>query len=659
MTHTPASSPGQAGALSLLGLALLLSSGTLFAQAPAPSLPDSLSLSPSDWLENELTSQLQLGLLTEDAAEELRASYAELSLSPLDINRATEDELQRLPLLTSYPIYQLLRYRADHGAFHEVSELKLVPGWSPELLKHLRPLLRCSTSPELPSLEEARQHAQSIYRLRYGRQTSQANWQGSPDAALLELHHELPERLQLFIAGEKDAGEPWRRRARRQFSSYSFSGEFRFRRGRLLLGDYRLLRGCGLVLGSGAFPQTFHSLTPRLPEGFRALRHSTEMGFLRGVVGELRGKNWDLGLFYSRRLLDAHRTSDGLLQSITATGLHRTREEIAHRGQGKSEAYGAVFSLQPAPALHLSLQLMHQDWRGDSLHTPPGSHQQPELQDLSAYTAGSIAYRWQSISGRLRLQGELAHTDRRAWAFVQHLSLLQQSWGDVHLALWHVGQRYWTDFGRAGTHSLQPNDEQGGRLQYQFTPRKLFGTTQLFLEGYRSLSQDPSQHPTRYGYSWGVLTALPLQEHSQLTLAYHRRASQRTGQTQRLRLQYHTEIGGWGTRLTLLYSKPTTSHGWAFLGDTSGELLRGLQLRALVGYFDAPAWEARLYSRLPQLAGEYRSLLLCGRGLVGGIRLQYSPSPHWRLGLRLSHIAQRSTRPSDTAGALELIYRDF
>lgn len=676
MPHTSTPLPSsRAGRLVLIaGLGLLFSSFRTFAQQlsplPAdtsqirssqPSLqrPDSLPPMSTDWLESQLSEQLQLGLLTTEEAEQLRASYAELRLSPLDINHATEEELQQLPLLSSYAIYQLLRYRADHGGFHEVAELKLVPGWSPKLLQQLRPLLSCSTERRPLSWQEANLRSRSTWQLLYGRQTRRPAWQGSPDLARLQLLHELPEHLRLFLAGEKDAGERWRQQKRLGFDSYHLSAELRLGRGRLLLGDYRLLHGCGLVLGQGVFPLTFQSLTPRLPEGIRPLRHSTETGFSRGIAGELRGKGWELGAFYARQAVDARRSADGQLWGVTTTGLHRTALEIARRGQGHTQLYGALLTLLPHTSLRLSLQLVHQDWRGDRLHTPPGSHQRASIQGLAGYTAGSIAYRWQSRSGRLRLQGELARTDRRAWAFVQHLSLLQQSWGDLHLHYWHVGRDYWTDYGRAGTHGLQPNDEQGARVQYQFTPAKLLGTTLLFAEGYRSLSEETSGQALRSGWAWGGRTSLPLSEQQELTFAYHRRRSATRGAVQRFRLQYGAELAGWATRLTLLYSQPTDTRGWALLGATTGELARALELRALAGYFDAPVWEGRLYSQLPQLAGEYRSLLLYGRGAVFGMRLQYSPSAHWRVGLRLSHITQRTARPSETAGALEISYRDF
>ena len=90
-----------------------------------------------------------------------------------------------------------------------------------------------------------------------------------------------------------------------------------------------------------------------------------------------------------------------------------------------------------------------------------------------------------------------------------------------------------------------------------------------------------------------------------------------------------------------------------------GKPLDKLQLKAMVGYFDAPTWASRLYTLQPLLAGEYASFLLYGRGEVISARLQYTPSPSWRLSLRLSHIHQHGKLPNKTIGVLQLDFHSI
>ncbi len=99
-------------ALLLLRLSVLL--GSLHAQTTTDSLR-----SDGGW-EVFIESQLQVGLLTEEEAHEAAALYDELRRVPLDINSVREEELRRLPMLSDYQIYQFVRYRTDHQAFHEL-----------------------------------------------------------------------------------------------------------------------------------------------------------------------------------------------------------------------------------------------------------------------------------------------------------------------------------------------------------------------------------------------------------------------------------------------------------------------------------------------------------------------------------------------------------
>ena len=106
---------------------LLIGSSALFLPVYAQSSPDSLLL--QDGWSSFIESQLQVGLLSEEEAQSAAMLYDELRRTPLNINVVSAEELRRIPLLTDYQIYQFIHYRTEHRSFHELSELKLVPGW--------------------------------------------------------------------------------------------------------------------------------------------------------------------------------------------------------------------------------------------------------------------------------------------------------------------------------------------------------------------------------------------------------------------------------------------------------------------------------------------------------------------------------------------------
>jgi len=638
-------------ALLLLGLSALLCS--LQAQTPRDSLR-----ADGGW-EPFIESQLQLGLLTEDEAQEAIALYDELRRVPLDVNSVREEELRRLPMLSDYQIYQFVRYRTDHQAFHELSELKLVPGWSLSLITLLRPVMVCRPMVEERPLLGNTLEATHEARIFYGKRRSSGPevkkpLLGSEDALRLSYSYATPHSLSLFIAGEKDYGEPWRRGAHRGLDAYSLHAQLEHRALTLVLGDYRVARGSGLILSQGAFPLNFISLTPRQGTGVRPVRSMTESDFSRGAAGMLSLGSYRLGLFASHRRIDAHRSDEGFLTALSETGLHTTEPAWEARRQALTRLYGGWIEYR-VPDLELSLQGMYQDWQGDRLRHPPGSQGDVTLEGLQSYAAWSFSYRYQTLRGHLRLSGEAAYTSRSAWAFIQHFSFLQGRWVDFRLSLWHIGAHYWTYYGRAGTHALRPHSEDGARLQLQLTPFERLGPTLLYLNGYRAHSQKAGEDVTHSSVSYGLMTTLQIEPEASLALHYRGRKD-----SHRFKLEGRYDVGPWQSRLALLYARGVESSGWAVQGRLRWILSERLQLDLLADAFDAPSWDSRLYTLTPMLRGEYGATLLYGRGAVLGGRVRYRLSSHWQIEGRVQHEhQQRDVRPTKTLFALSLRYRGW
>ena len=638
-------------ALLLLGLSALLSS--LQAQTPTDSLR-----SDGGW-EAFIESQLQVGLLTEEEAHEAAALYDELRRAPLDINSVREEELRRLPMLSDYQIYQFVRYRTDHQAFHELSELKLVPGWSLSLIALLRPVIVCRPIAEERPLLGNTLEATHEARVFYGKRSStgfasKKPLLGSEDALRLSYSYATPHSLSLFIAGEKDYGEPWRRGAHRGFDAYSLHAQLEHRALTLVLGDYRVARGSGLILSQGAFPLSFLSLTLRQGTGVRPVRSMTESDFSRGAAGMLSLGSYRLGLFASHRRIDAHRSDEGFLTALSETGLHTTEPAWEARRQALTRLYGGWIEYR-VPDLELSLQGMYQDWQGDRLRHPPGTQGDATLEGLRSYTAWSFSYRYQALRGHLRLSGEAAYTSRSAWAFIQHLSYLQGGWADFRLSLWHIGAHYWTYYGRAGTHALRPHSEDGGRLQLQLTPFSSLGSTLLYLDAYRAYSQRSGDNVARSAVSYGLMTSLQIEREASLRLHYRGRKD-----SHRFKLEGIYDRGAWQPRLALLYARGAASSGWAVQGRLRWAPSERLHLDLLADAFDAPSWDSRLYTLTPMLRGEYGATLLYGKGAVLGGRVRYRLSSHWLLEGRVQHEhQQRDVRPTKTLFALSLRYRGW
>lgn len=86
------------------------------------------------------------GALEDSTGEEshtdaLQAASPLSGASRIDLNRATQAQLERLPYIGPVKAQRILDYRKDHGPFGRVQELERVRGIGPKTMERLEPLL--------------------------------------------------------------------------------------------------------------------------------------------------------------------------------------------------------------------------------------------------------------------------------------------------------------------------------------------------------------------------------------------------------------------------------------------------------------------------------------------------------------------------------------
>ena len=79
--------------------------------------------------------------------EHVAASSAGVGVTRIDLNRATQAELELLPGIGPSLAQRILDYRAEHGAFKRIEDLDEVKGIGPKTLEKLRPLVRVDPIP--------------------------------------------------------------------------------------------------------------------------------------------------------------------------------------------------------------------------------------------------------------------------------------------------------------------------------------------------------------------------------------------------------------------------------------------------------------------------------------------------------------------------------
>ncbi|MEO0470479.1 MAG: helix-hairpin-helix domain-containing protein, partial [Bacteroidota bacterium] len=314
---------------------------------------------------------------------------------PLDLNRATKADLQQLPGLNDLQIVAILEHIAAYGDLTSIYELQAVRGLTPNVIREFIPFVTVNQvrekdmdadrkHPRGPGfqeiwqgltveylqrvswiLEEQRGYtpADTIFRDQkdedgnvIGEDTLfNSRYIGSAQRIYSRMRIQYGNHLSLAMVGEKDPGEAFRWDPNRQQYGFDFlSGHISIgnygRLKRLVIGDYTMQFGQGLILspglgfGKGA---TVIKSTKMPARGLRPYSSVNENQVQRGVAATYAIGSIYLTGFYSRNRRDANilevdtLTQETLFSAgIQTSGLHRTASELRNRRSITEELIG-------------------------------------------------------------------------------------------------------------------------------------------------------------------------------------------------------------------------------------------------------------------------------------------------------------------------------
>uniref|UniRef100_UPI003F7059AC ComEA family DNA-binding protein n=1 Tax=Dyadobacter sp. TaxID=1914288 RepID=UPI003F7059AC len=335
---------GRTGLLFLYFATILLSSNAARSQEPPKKDIDI----------NQFVAAL-FPVPTEDTDySELFESLLHLYTNPLDINAVTADELSGTLILTDVQVKALLSYREQAGPFLSLYELQAVPGYDLVTINRLLPFI--TLNPKARSIREALQNpGQHFLMFRTGRilekqkgfltqdssSNSTARYTGSPYNAYLRYRNARSGSYSFGFTMDKDAGEAlWQWNAGRHIFGADFTSFHAqiLNRGRwknLVLGDYQVQAGQGMVLGAGFSLGKGAEVIKtgyRSTLGFKPYTSSGEVNFFRGAAATYAVDRYTtISLFYSKTKRDAtvdESNAGKLVTSLPINGYHRTSSEI-------------------------------------------------------------------------------------------------------------------------------------------------------------------------------------------------------------------------------------------------------------------------------------------------------------------------------------------
>lgn len=306
--------------------------------------------------------------------EELYENLAQLLANPIDLNKATAEDLRALFVLKENQVEELIRYREENGSFLSVYELQSLPLFDLTTLYKLMPFVQ--VRPESDQLNRSLLNRilseQNNYLiLRYERtveekkgysSSASSPYAGSPDKLYARFRVSRTGDFSFGFTIEKDAGETFafdKANRKNGFDYYSIHGQI-MNKGRiknLIVGDYQAQFGQGLTLGGsfgvGKGSETITTIR-RSNLGFMPYTSLNEFGFFRGAALTYRlNPALYIHAFGSHLYRDGNISQDStssevssFFSSLSGTGFHRTSNELANRKQIGETNFGGVLNFR-------------------------------------------------------------------------------------------------------------------------------------------------------------------------------------------------------------------------------------------------------------------------------------------------------------------------
>ena len=258
-------------------------------------------------------------LEVEADSEELAELLHYLEENPLDLNRATAEELMLIPWLSPA---QALRIRAHLKGRRLADPSRLVAEGVIDQAAFQRILPYIYIEGKTPPKD--RLVISSRWQRAWSRDTVRVP---SPWTNRQRLEYLGSDRWRAFLQTQKDKGEG-------DWADY-WSGAAGYRGGSfdVIAGDFQLRSGLGLAFGGSSprivFPGSFPK--PAVRTGASIHTSSNERSALRGAAASGRMGKLEAVAAVSSRLVDGRTDSSGSLVRIYDDGYHRTEAELARK----------------------------------------------------------------------------------------------------------------------------------------------------------------------------------------------------------------------------------------------------------------------------------------------------------------------------------------
>jgi hypothetical protein len=605
-------------------------------------------------------------------------ALTQLYANPLDINTASREELAATYLLTERQLTSLFAYRTNLGDLLSIQELQSVPDFDLPTIRRLLPFVMVAGNPRLfgalptptdnylivryeQTIEQQKGFSAAIADKKGKLPT---RYLGNSQQWYARYRYSRPRAFSLGFTMEKDPGEtmdwqPSKRRYGADYVSFHAQVQNRGRWRNILLGDYQLQVGQGLVLSAGfVLGKSAETVqTVRRPTlGARPYTSLTEYGYLRGATATYALlPTLDLTLLGARNRRDANTMAGSVAEGTIATslqtsGLHRTPSELDDQGSLLETNLGAHLLYHNRQQFQLGLTVLQTSF--DKIYRKRDlAYNQYEFTGKQNRVIGLHGgYVWQNWN----LFGEVAHSSGSQTnsggigAVAGALGSLTKRL-DLAIALRHYDRNFHSFYGNAFSEGSRNINETGAYLGLKYTVyRKL--TVSGFVDSFQfSWLKYLVDKPSR-GFDYLLQTrftpnrqtafyALYHEEHKEKNLTIGK-VKQVVGTTRRsvalnaeytpaqtLSLRSRIQWGSFG------YKSQSPSRGFALVQDASLDFRR-LKVSGRVALFGTDDYDSRQYVYERDVLYAFSFPAYFNRGIRHYVLVEYSLSRHLDLWVR-------------------------
>lgn len=557
----------------------------------------------------------------------------ELADSPIDINNATREELERLPFLSDIQIEDIMAYLYQYGSMKSEGELAMIVSLDPLRRKLLTRFIFFGEKNEdrkFPKLSDISKYGKhdilaSIKIPFYERKGDKNGYLGYQYKHSIRYTFSYSDYVKIGLTGAQDAGEPFfAGRNSMGYDHYSFYLSLR-KMGRiksLVVGRYKVKMGMGLVINNniGLGKLTSLSSLGRQSNYIGGYSSRSDANYLQGAAITVSlPANMELTAFASYREIDATlNKDDGSIATILKTGYHRTPTEMEKKNNSSQSLAGGNLSFDKN-GFHAGVT---------ALYTHLNRNIDPGEQLYRRYYAKGQDYWNISVDygfnkGRFSFAGETATGDCNAIATINKLGFRASGSLSLMAVYRRYSYKYYSLFSESFSEGGYVQNESGIYLGAEWHP-----SSYLSMSAYSDYSHFPwAKYLIDFSSrAWdNLVSASYSRGNITLGLRYRLKMKEKNNDEKngltddithkaRLFVEYKTET--WKLKTQADFTSDhykENSNGWMITQSASWTPNRKLSFSASAGYFNTDDYNSRicfyekglLYSfNYPSLYGE-------------------------------------------------------